>query len=302
MPSSMNLIVSSVFAVLFGVACLSAHAEPVPGGIYVYTLPPGATQVTYRDAATLLHEGRAIVGIPISIKAGEERLRVRFEDGSELVHRFQVSAKAYPEQRITLKNQKMVTPDPEHLKRIRSESQRMRSAYRTHRERDMNALTPFVQPLEGIMTSPFGRRRILNGEPRSPHSGIDIARPTGTPITAPAPGTVTVVGDFYFNGITALVDHGQGLVTMYCHMSEAKVAEGDVIGRGETIGLVGSTGRSTGPHLHWSVSLNGYRVDPVAVMAALAGEATAATGAAAESTPTAAQSSTSDVSEPSVIP
>ena len=117
-------------------------------------------------------------------------------------------------------------------------------------------------PLEGTITSLFGHRRYFNGQPRSPHSGLDIAAKEGTPILAPASGEIVLADELYFNGKTVFIDHGQGLVTMYCHMSQILVANGKTVQQGHQIGLVGSTGRATGPHLHWSVSLNGFRVDP----------------------------------------
>jgi murein DD-endopeptidase MepM/ murein hydrolase activator NlpD len=136
-------------------------------------------------------------------------------------------------------------------------------------QQDTTGIRPFIKPVSGVTSSPFGHRRILNDQPRSPHSGLDIAASTGTPVAAPAPGTVTITGEFYFNGNTVFLDHGQGLITMYCHLSEIKVTEGTQIERGEILGLVGATGRVTGPHLHWSVSLNGHRVDPELAIAVL---------------------------------
>ena len=125
-------------------------------------------------------------------------------------------------------------------------------------------------PLEGITTSLYGHRRFFNDQPRSPHSGLDIAAPTGTPIVAPAPARVALVDDLYYNGKSVFLDHGQGLITMYCHLSEQTVSTGELVQQDQVIGFVGATGRVTGPHLHWSVSLNGYRIDPLAFREALA--------------------------------
>jgi len=105
-------------------------------------------------------------------------------------------------------------------------------------------------------------RRFFNGEERNPHSGLDFAASTGTPIKAPAAGKVILVGDYFFNGKTVFVDHGQGLISMFCHLSAIDVELGQEIPRGGVLGKVGSTGRATGPHLHWNVSLNGSRIDP----------------------------------------
>lgn len=252
---------------------LPAHGSAVPGGIYVIELPQTATAARFAGKTLLRIDRRAYLGIPISEAPGPKQYELVFADASTLPVAFTVAAKDYPEQRLTIKNPKMVNPDPEQLARIRSETQRMRAVYRSYTDRSTlpepvrsQSLMPFAQPVPGIVSSPFGRRRILNGEPRSPHSGLDIAASTGTPILAPAPGVIALTGDFYFNGQTVFIDHGEGLITMYCHLSKIDAVEGAAIERGMVLGEVGSTGRSTGPHLHWSVSLNGHRVDPITAM------------------------------------
>lgn len=247
-------------------------ADAVPGGIYALQLSAETTSASYRERPVLILENTAIVGIPLSASPGKHELSLTDRHGAQTTHSFTVNAKQYPEQRITIDNPRMVNPREEDLARIRSESAEMRKRYLNFLQSDASGVRPFVKPVAGITSSPFGRRRILNDQPRNPHSGLDIAAATGTPVSAPAPAVVTLVGDFYFNGKTVFLDHGQGLVTMYCHLSEINVREGGDIARGETLGLVGATGRATGPHLHWSVSLNGYRVDPEAVMELLSSE------------------------------
>ena len=255
---------SSVIALL--ILSITSHADAVPGGIYRFAVPADTEAVSYDGRKALIRNGHAYLGIGIKTTPGTKQATLQTASG-EQVHAFEVVAKQYPEQHLTIKNRKMVNPDPESLDRIRAESAKMRSAYGAFDLRP--APTVFKKPVQGITSSPFGHRRVLNGQPRNPHSGLDIAADTGTPIHAPAPGKVVVTGDFYFNGKTVLLDHGQGLVTMYCHMSEIQAEEGEIVETQDVIGLVGATGRVTGPHLHWSVSMNGYRVDPVQAMALL---------------------------------
>lgn len=258
---------------IFATLALPAQAEgfitrllnkPVPGGVAVVTLPEqaDAPRAEYRDQPLLVirEDGKrwiAIAGIPLTAKPGTDHIELA--DGQRLA--FNITDRKYPEQHIKLTNQKHVTPDPEHLKRIQRELDEQIAAYRTFSARQPSNLL-FDRPVDGRLSSAFGLRRFFNGEERNPHSGLDFAAPTGTSIKAPAAGQVILVGDYFFNGKTVFVDHGQGLISMFCHLSAIDVKVGDEIARGQHVGKVGATGRATGPHLHWNVSLNNTRVDP----------------------------------------
>ena len=238
-----------------------------PGGIYVWEIPTTATEIRFGNRPVFTVNGRAIIGVPISQEPGEAAIDFRLESLSKKEF-FRIKKKNYTEQRITLSDTKMVSPPSKELERIRKESAAQKAVYASFSPQ-IDLSQGFIMPLEGRKTSLYGHRRFFNDVPRSPHSGLDIAAPTGTPIVAPGPGKVALKGDFYFNGKTILLDHGQGLITMYCHMSEYMVEEGEFIDQGQMLGLVGSTGRSTGPHLHWSVSLNNFRIDPLEFLPAV---------------------------------
>jgi murein DD-endopeptidase MepM/ murein hydrolase activator NlpD len=248
-----------------------AQAESIgassPGGIYVWEIPTAATEIRFANRPIFTVNGKAIIGVPISQEPGEAAIDFLLENLSKK-ETFRIKKKNYTEQRITLADTKMVSPPAKELERIRKESAAQREVYASFTPK-IDLSQGFIMPLEGRKTSLYGHRRFFNDVPRSPHSGLDIAAPTGTPIVAPGPGRVALRGDFYFNGKTILLDHGQGLITMYCHMSEYMVEEGEFIDQGQMLGLVGSTGRSTGPHLHWSVSLNNFRIDPLEFLPAV---------------------------------
>ena len=245
------------------------QAKAVPGGIAIVDLGLNSNKTSNKTPVVFYKKKRVmvannngrwlgIVGIALTAKPGQHALRIK---GLRKAINFTVKSKKYAEQHITIKDKRKVNPNTEDMKRIHREKVRINSALKHWTDND-KVNTHFVLPVAGELSSPFGLRRFFNKQARKPHSGIDIAAPEGVLIQSPAEGQVIESGDFFFNGNSIFIDHGQGLVTMYCHMSNIKVKTGQKIAQGETIGAVGQTGRVTGPHLHWSVSLNNARVDP----------------------------------------
>ncbi|HHQ4927115.1 TPA: peptidoglycan DD-metalloendopeptidase family protein [Aeromonas hydrophila] len=238
--------------------------HPVPGGVAVVALGSEAQAPTARyqgkPVLVVREEGKrwiAIVGIPLKSQPGPHQLQV--SDGRTLG--FTVGTKHYREQHIKLKNSRQVNPLAEDMTRINRELAEQTRAYQTFSPAQPSNLL-FDKPVDGPLSSPFGLRRFFNGEERNPHSGLDFAVGAGTPIKSPAAGKVILIGNYFFNGNTVFVDHGQGLISMFCHMSKVDVKLGQSLPRGGIVGRVGATGRATGPHMHWNVSLNDARVDP----------------------------------------
>lgn len=261
---------SASFALFFlAAAALAAPAHaPRPGGIAILDLGAASAarpDVSYdgRPVLVFSEDGRwsAAVGVPLGAPPGETTVIVDGETRS-----FEVQAHAYREQRLTVTNQSYVSPDPAQLERIGRERRIIDAALTRHRDAVLDGIALAV-PVDGPQSSSFGLRRFFNDQPRAPHKGMDIAADTGTPVRAPRAGIVTATGDYFFNGNTVIVDHGQGYVTMYCHLSEIAVEEGQAVDAGATLGAVGATGRVTGPHLHFGVYLNGTAVDPAIVLA-----------------------------------
>jgi murein DD-endopeptidase MepM/ murein hydrolase activator NlpD len=249
---------------------LTTLHQPVPGGVAIIEIntkpTKGATpEVRFLEKRVLTTRddaGRsfAVVGIPLSTKPGVHHITLSTGAVKSTLS-FEVRDKVYREQRITLKTNKHVHLSDEDLARYKREATLQDNAYQQFSPTHPSNLL-LDRPVDAPLSSPFGLKRYFNGEARAPHSGLDFAAPTGTPIKAPAAGTVILTGDFFFNGKTVFVDHGQGMISMFCHLSVIGVSEGQKLERGQVLGKVGATGRVTGAHLHWNVSLNDARVDP----------------------------------------
>lgn len=258
-------------------------STPVPGGVATIALPAfeQAPKAAFNGKPVMVvrqDEGYvAIIGLPLATRSGRHTLVLNPGRADEEKVAFSVESKKYKEQHITLTNKRMVNPEKRDMERIGREQKKIRKALSTWSDTPPDTVRldlPVVAPV----SSPFGLRRFFNEQPRRPHSGLDLAAPEGTPIVAPASGRVIDTGNYFFNGNTVFIDHGQGLVTMYCHMSRIDVEPGQNVESGQPIGAVGKTGRVTGAHLHWGVSLNDARVDPMLFLNRTPPSVTAADG------------------------
>ena len=239
----------------------------VPGGVVAVPLgaAPSRPQAHVNNVPLMVFGDNtnwvALVGIPLSAKPGAAAINVRRAPGQpDAAVAYTIEAKQYAEQHLKVP-QRTVDLSKEDLARYERE--------RAHQNQVVGTFTPdlpvalrMLQPTPGQRSSSFGLRRVFNGQARNPHGGMDIAADTGTPVVAPAAGRVLDTGDYFFNGHTVWIDHGAGLLTMLCHLSAIDVKPGDQVAAGQRVGAVGATGRVTGAHLHWSVSLNRTMVDP----------------------------------------
>ena len=217
---------------------------------------------------------QGLIGIDPEARPGRHTVRLRGKclDGTPILGDdvLEIRSKTFPTRRLTVDEQ-YVTPSKEMEERIRRESRRVEDIFAQVTPRRIWK-DHFSAPVHAPATSSFGRRTILNGKPRSPHWGTDFTADVGTPICAPNSGRILLAADLYFSGNTVIIDHGLGLYSFLAHMSQIAVREGDVVEAGALIGKVGATGRVTGPHLHWTVRLVGVRVDPLSLIAVLAGK------------------------------
>lgn len=262
----------SLFCLTSAANALPEHA-PRPGGTAVIAVAAvnsdAAPIVMFDDKRVLVlrreDEWIAVIGIPLTQSIGPAKAIVRIVDQESSTITFEVKPYAYREQHLTVAKA-YVDLTEEQLHRAGRERKIIDGALTNWRDVDLSDLS-LLEPVAGRRSSSFGLRRFFNEQPRSPHKGMDVAADLGTPVIAPGDGTVTATGNYFFNGNTVIIDHGQGFVTMYCHLDEIGVEEGQHLTTGMPIGKVGATGRVTGPHLHFGTYLNGTAVDPALLLA-----------------------------------
>lgn len=272
----MTLRVCLWFLGLFLTAALAGeelHAAPdvrlngaiSPGGLIIGTTAPGNTVTVDGKSVRVSPAGLFLIGMGRDA-AGDVRLDIAAPDGA-IAHRvITIPGRDYDIQRIDGLPKKQVTPDPETLERINAESGLIKAVRRNDGVTAYFA-NGFQWPVTGPISGVFGSQRILNGEPRNPHNGTDIAAAEGTLIVAMGDGVVALAnGNMFYTGMTVMLDHGHGLTSVYAHMSDILVTEGQQITRGTPIGSIGKTGRVTGPHLHWGVTLFATHLDPMLVV------------------------------------
>jgi murein DD-endopeptidase MepM/ murein hydrolase activator NlpD len=240
---------------------LKLRGEAVQGGLIFGSSGPGSRVFLDGNEIMVSPEGRFVIGFDRD-EDGERSLLVRDASGNEESLELAVAPREFAIERVDGLPPRTVTPDPAALERIRAEAALVSSA-RARRDARTDYVDGFAWPAGGRISGVYGSQRILNGEPRRPHYGLDIAAPTGSPVLAPADGVVTLVHpDMYFSGGTIVLDHGQGLSSTFLHLSRTLVEAGTTVSKGDLIAEIGATGRASGPHLDWRMNWLDRRVDP----------------------------------------
>lgn len=264
-PIPASLYHLSFFALLlFSSLASASHAlegRYMQGGLVVGHTEPGVQVRLDEIDVRVSEQGYFVLGFDRD-HAAESRLRLTYPDGHSEEQTLKIARREYNIQRIDNLPDRKVTPQKMDLERIRKESALVKAARKLNDPRT-DYLSGWQWPVKGRISGVYGSQRILNGKPRRPHFGVDVAAPVGTLVRAPADGIVTLVHpDMFFSGGTLILDHGQKLSSAFLHLSEILVKQGDRIRQGDPIARVGATGRVTGPHLDWRMNFHSYQIDP----------------------------------------
>lgn len=240
---------------------LRLDGRPIQGGLIVGQAAPGARVAVDGRAVRVAPDGRFLIGF--GREAGPNAiLAVIWPDGTQERRALDIAPRAYDIQRIDGLPERLVSPALEDLARIKQDSARIAAARQRDTAESMFA-SGFAWPAIGAISGVYGSQRILNGQPRQPHFGVDIAAPTGTPVAAPADAIVVLTDEaMFFTGKTLMLDHGHGLTSVFAHLSEIAVGDGERVRKGQVVGRLGASGRVTGAHLHWGMALFGVQLDP----------------------------------------
>ncbi len=257
-----GFVLAGVFFIIAGpAAAIDLKGNFTQGGLVVGRAAPGASVTLDGRPVRVAADGEFLIGFGRDAPAAAE-LIVIYGDGRRESRHLAVKPRRYKVQRINGLARRKVTPRDQDIARIRADNALIGAVRHLDTDHDYFK-SGFAWPVKGPLSGVFGSLRILNGKPKSPHNGTDIAAPSGALVTAPADGIVALVGDdMFYTGKTVMIDHGFGLITVYAHMSKILATEGAVVHRGDPIGRVGKTGRVTGPHLHWGATLFATHLDP----------------------------------------
>lgn len=254
-------LVAVVILVAFPAHALELSGQFMQGGLVVGKAGPGAQVTLDGEAVDVGANGAFVFGFGRDAKA-QATVVVREADGMQETRTLSIAPQTYDIQRIDGLPTRKVTPSAEDIARIKADNAEI-WAVRETLTPDTRFLSGFTWPVLGPISGVFGSQRILNGAPKNPHNGVDVAAPRGSLITAPAAGVVVLVhSDMFYTGKTVMLDHGLGLTSVYAHMDAIQVAVGQVVHQGAAIGTVGQSGRATGPHLHWGLTWKGVHLDP----------------------------------------
>ena len=270
MRVTLSLIVMVLGLALSGASALAAGMVQVPGSVQqgqlVIGWAPGNTVIQLgEEALPLTEDGQFVFGFGRDEGPNAE-LTIRYADGSTEVLPIKISQRQYDIQRIDGLPPSKVTPPPERAARLKRE-RGMVAAARKPETTDDAWTGGFIWPSKGRLSGFYGSQRVLNGIPKWPHFGLDIAAPTGTPVVAPAAGVVRLAeADFYYEGGIIIIDHGHNVTSTLFHLHSVDVTVGQVVSQGGQIGTIGATGRATGPHVDWRINWRGRRLDPALVL------------------------------------